>query len=108
VEVAIEAGRIQQKAMTCGGDGVLAERGTQDVNGEIEQTARAGDVLLRPQHRHRPIARERLRLRSNDQRQERDAVTLRGWATEGSIARAKARAAEELDRDHGGRQLIRS
>ena len=60
VQVAVDAGRIQQQSIARRRDGIFTESGAQHVDGEIEQTARAGDVLLRPQHRHRPIARQRL------------------------------------------------
>jgi len=39
------------------------------LNGEVEQPSRARQVTLRPEQRHRAVARERLRPGRNDQRQ---------------------------------------
>ena len=106
LEIAAHARRIQQQSIAGRRDCFVTERRAQYVHSEIEQTPRAGRVLFRPEHRHRPLARERLRPGRNDQRQECNAVSLRWWTTERSIAGAQAGAAEELNRDHRLSQLI--
>ena len=70
------------------------------MDGEVEQPARVGQVSLGPEQRHRPIAGERLGPGRDDERQQRDPVTLRRRAGDEGIAGAQVSAPEQLDRDH--------
>src|SRR4051812_48679373 len=99
-QIAVCSRRIEQQSIASRRDRLLTERGTQNVNCEVEQPACTGEILLRPKHRHRLVARDRLRPRRRNQRQQRDAVALGRGASEGSVASAKAGTAEQLDRDH--------
>ena len=82
VQVAADARRIEEQSVAGGRDGAVAERGAEDVHREVEQPARAGRVLLRPEQRHRAVARERLRPGGDDEREEGDAMALRRRAAE--------------------------
>jgi hypothetical protein len=96
VQVAAGARRIEEQPITRGRNCVFAERGAENVDGKIEQPARAGQIALGPQHRHRAVAGQWLRPRPDDQRKEGDAMPLRRRTTDRLIASAQTGAAQEL------------
>jgi hypothetical protein len=100
VQVAPHDGRVQQESVARRRNRAFAERGPQDVDGEVEQPAGIGHVTLGPEQRHRPVTRDGLRPRCDDQCQECNAVTLRRRAAQRSVAGAQTRAPEQLNRDH--------
>src|SRR5580765_3130618 len=94
VEVAAHARGIEEQTVASGRDRVLAECDAENVDGEVEQPARAGQILFRPQHRHRPVARQRLRPRRDDESKQRDAMALRRWTADWLIPGPQTGAAE--------------
>src|SRR4051812_1536049 len=50
-QIAVCSRRIEQQSIARRRDRLLAERGTQNMNCEVEQTACTGEVLLGPKHR---------------------------------------------------------
>src|SRR5258705_8299628 len=96
VEIAGDVGRLEEQSVARRGDGVVAERGAEDVDREVEQTSRARRVLLRPEQRQRAVAREWLRPAVDDEREQGDAMALRRRAKEGTVWRTQAGAPQGL------------
>jgi orotidine-5'-phosphate decarboxylase len=108
VQVAVQKRWVQQESVASRRDRAFTERRAQHVHREVEQSTRIGQITFGPEECHRPVAGERLRPCGDDERQQRDAVTLGRWAAEGDISGAQRRAPEQLDHDHRSRvPLIR-
>jgi hypothetical protein len=100
VQIASQARWIQEQTVAGRRDGVFAEGGSQNVDGEVEESAGVRGIPLRPKENHRAVARERLRPGRNDERQQCDAVPLGRWTCEKCISGTEVGAAEELDSNH--------
>jgi hypothetical protein len=100
VEIARQSGRVEKKPVACRCNRAFAKRGAKHVDCEVEKPTRAGRVPLWPEQNHGTLAGERLGPGSDNERQQRNAVSLGRWPAERGISGTQGRAPEQLDRDH--------